>query len=255
MTFTVFAICVLVFLLQSYIASKASINAYVYSENNAMIALGAYYRNYIVVLHQYWRFITYGFVHGGIGHLLMNMMALLNMGALLENMFGHKKFALVLFLSTFAGGLLVHVTGSELVVGLSGGLYGLMALIVVLAWRNNWFANRNIANSLLQTLFINLLINLMPTVSVTGHLGGFICGGLLGLALTMPKQERKSVYYYNLIVANVALICILSVFALRDTRIIQFYSNDYQALQIYEDMGINQSENLDKVLQAQYFGL
>ena len=84
-TFTVLSLCVLVFALQLIIEMIYG------SDINAMIVLGGYYRNYVIMLNDYWRLVTYGLVHGGFFHLFMNMSALVNLGTTLESMVGYKR--------------------------------------------------------------------------------------------------------------------------------------------------------------------
>ena len=246
-TLGVLCVCIIVFLGQLFIGYKYG------SETNAMIVLGGYYRNYVVILNQYWRFITYGFVHGDIIHLLMNMYALVNLGTMIENIVGHKKYALVIILSIIDGGLLAHLSSSELVVGLSGGLYGLIGLLCVIAYKANWFSNPLIRASFMRTLFINLLISFMPSVSMAGHIGGLIVGLLLGLIYSTPLHEKKSIYYYNKIFATCLCIVVLSVMAIRDSKIIKFYSNDISVLEIYDDLGINVDSYIQKIYN-EYIG-
>lgn len=246
-TLCVIGACCIVYLLQWIIGARYG------SEVDAMIALGGYYRNYVIILHQYWRFITYGLVHGSIFHLLMNMYALFNLGTTLETMLGHKRFALALFLSTIGGGLLAHLTNSELVVGLSGGLYGLLGILFIVAYKAHWLENPQVRASFIRTILVNLLISLMPSVSMAGHIGGLIIGILLGLVFTTPKSESKTVYYYNKIVAVCLCFVVLGIMAYRDNTLIQVYSNDLSVLEIYQDFGINVDGAVQKIYKT-YIG-
>ena len=240
-TLGILVICVVVFIGELLITTKYG------SEINSMIALGGYYRNYVVILKQYWRFITYGFVHGDILHLFMNMYALFNLGTMLESIVGHKKFALVMVFSVIGGGFLAHLSSSELVVGLSGGLYGLIGLLCVIAYKSNWFKVPHIRASFMRTLFINLLISFMPSVSMAGHIGGLVIGLLFGLIYTTPNAEKKSIFYYNKIFATCLCIIILSVLVVRDNKILKLYSNDISVLEIYNDFGFDVDEYLYKI--------
>ena len=247
-TLSIMAICVVVFIGQLLIASKYD------SDINSMIVFGAYYRNYVVILEQYWRFITYGFVHGDILHLFMNMYALLNLGTMLENIVGRVKFSLVIVFSIIGGGLLAHLANSEIVVGLSGGLYGLIGLLCVIAYKANWLSNPNIRASFMRMIFINLLISFMPSVSMAGHIGGLVIGLLFGLIYTTPKEEKKTIFYYNKIFATCLCIVVLSILAYRNKEVIKLYSNDYHVLQIYDDFGFNVDECFYKIYDTHFGG-
>src|SRR5262249_48083203 len=55
---------------------------------------------YIVELSQWWRLVTAMFLHGGLLHIGMNMMALFQLGPIVEETYGSGRF---LFLYTFTG--------------------------------------------------------------------------------------------------------------------------------------------------------
>ena len=127
---------------------------------------------------EYWRLLAAGFLHIQIWHFLMNMLAMYNLGAL-EMILGHGLYAAILIASIIGGNLLSFLLeGSDTTVtlGISGGLYGLMAAYLVFLFKLGLLAEPSIRFSLLRMLGVNLLINLMPNVSRMGHAGGFLTG-------------------------------------------------------------------------------
>jgi membrane associated rhomboid family serine protease len=78
-----------------------------------------------------WQLVTYGFLHGGLTHLLFNMFALYMFGSELERLFGRRRYLTYWFAAVLAAGvtqLLVSAsTGSYYpTVGASGGVFGLL---------------------------------------------------------------------------------------------------------------------------------
>ncbi len=127
---------------------------------------------------EYWRLLTAGFLHLQIIHLLMNMFSLYNLGSL-ERTFGSPLYALILFGSVIGGNLLSYFTGQEdtsISLGISGGLYGLLAAYMVMMFKLGLLGVPAVRYSLLRILIVNLAINLMPNVSRMGHAGGFLTG-------------------------------------------------------------------------------
>ena len=61
----------------------------------SQIFFGAYYKIFIMA-GEYHRFLTVGLTHGNTMHLLMNMLALYNLGRILEPVYGSLKFILIL---------------------------------------------------------------------------------------------------------------------------------------------------------------
>ncbi|MBP8604790.1 MAG: rhomboid family intramembrane serine protease [Phycisphaerae bacterium] len=91
-----------------------------------------------VYMIQLWRVITYQFLHGGVGHLLFNLMVLYFMGPLVECQWGSKAFLKFYLICGAAGGIvytllvLLHVLPAAMMVGASGAIYGVMAALAVM---------------------------------------------------------------------------------------------------------------------------
>jgi membrane associated rhomboid family serine protease len=81
---------------------------------------------------QPWQLLSYGFMHGGFGHLFFNGIALYQFGSRLEQMWGPKKY-LTFFLACVVGAALCQLLFMTLLpqtagptIGASGGVYGLL---------------------------------------------------------------------------------------------------------------------------------
>lgn len=91
------------------------------------------------VLHGWvWQLFTYMFVHGGLSHLLVNMIGLFFFGTQVERELGSKEFLLYYLLTGFLAGLFSFVayaaTGALGVplVGASGAIFALLLAFAVL---------------------------------------------------------------------------------------------------------------------------
>jgi membrane associated rhomboid family serine protease len=80
----------------------------------------------------WWQLLTYMFVHGGVWHLLFNMLALFLFGVPLERNLGSSEFLLYYFVSGLGAGLATLVVnyysglGAIPVVGASAAIYALL---------------------------------------------------------------------------------------------------------------------------------
>jgi len=81
---------------------------------------------------QPWGLVTYAFVHGGMGHLLVNMLALFFFGPPLERRWGGRAFAWFAVAAAFGGALLSFTQPESTVVGVSGVGYGILLAFAVL---------------------------------------------------------------------------------------------------------------------------
>ena len=89
---------------------------------------------------QVWRLITYQFLHDPdlIWHLVFNMIVLFFFGPLLERQWGSKAFLKFYLSAGAAGGIvytllvLLRILPAGIMVGASGGLFGIMAAVAVM---------------------------------------------------------------------------------------------------------------------------
>ena len=82
-----------------------------------------------------WQPVTYMFLHGGLTHILFNMLALWLFGGALETVWGSKRFLTYYFMTGIGAGLsncilTPHMTTP--IIGASGAVYGLLAAYGVL---------------------------------------------------------------------------------------------------------------------------
>jgi membrane associated rhomboid family serine protease len=80
-----------------------------------------------------WRLLTSAFLHYGLFHLIMNMLALLVLGVDLERYLGWAKFVALYLVSALFGGAAVTLFAEPIseTVGASGGVFGLLGAAVV----------------------------------------------------------------------------------------------------------------------------
>lgn len=88
---------------------------------------------------QFWTLVTYMFVHGSVGHFMLNMLMLWFVGGQVQNLFGGRHFLRIFFLSGLAGAALemavngfVHGDTATPLVGASASVFGLLLALAVL---------------------------------------------------------------------------------------------------------------------------
>lgn len=143
----------------------------------AAIKVGALYPSN-VRNGEYWRLIASGFIHITPYHLVVNMYSLYSYGWM-EQYFGSFRFAVILLLCILGGSLLTLFIGKKntLTIGISGGIYGLVAIYIMMLLRSPYIQLYDIIHMFMPMIIVNFL----PNISVTGHLGGFATGILLGI--------------------------------------------------------------------------
>ena len=138
---------------------------------------------------EWYRLITGAFLHAGVLHLGLNMFALYILGSLLEPALGSARFAGVYAASVLAGAFgALLLDPNEVTVGASGGVFGLMAAAFLIA-RNRGLDQ--LASQIGFFVVINLVFTFsIPNISVGGHLGGLLGGGLAALVFSALERRR-----------------------------------------------------------------
>ena len=141
---------------------------------------------------QIWRLLAAMFVHVGLQHFVLNMVTLYFLGRIAEDLFGSKAFLALYLLSGLMGNLFVLVFSPEVVAaGASTALSGLFATIVSLRFIARSPYIRYLSQRYTALILINILFSFMPGISLAGHLGGLVGGGIL--AFVFPVYgERDS---------------------------------------------------------------
>jgi membrane associated rhomboid family serine protease len=149
--------------------------------------------------HEYWRLVTGGFLHAGFLHIAFNMYLLYILGQMLESSMGSVKFALLYFAALLAGsaGALV-VQPDAVTVGASGAVFGLMgATFLEMRHRGMDPMAGGVFGSIGGLILINLAFSFVISgISIGGHIGGLIGGGLVALAYQQAARLRQPALAY-----------------------------------------------------------
>jgi membrane associated rhomboid family serine protease len=151
---------------------------------------GALYGPLISDLHQYYRLLTYGFLHDGILHIAFNMWFLFILGPMLETAIGRVNFVVVYIVSLLAGSFgALLLTPLDPTVGASGALFGVLGALMVVGYYRGisiW------QSGLALTLIINIVFSLtLAGISIGGHLGGFVGGAICGWLIVQLGERRN----------------------------------------------------------------
>jgi rhomboid protease GluP len=146
----------------------------------------------IAILYgEWWRLVTPIFLHGGILHFGFNSYVLLQLGPLVEAVYGRDRFWVTYLACGIAGNLVAAVFAPQNpVVGASGAIFGLVGVLIVHSGRRGGLGGRQLRSRLIQWSFLMFVISLMPGISLAAHAGGFLAG--LALGWVVPAGELRS---------------------------------------------------------------
>ena len=167
---------------------------------------------YYVKSGEVYRFITSGFLHANIIHLLCNMYSLNIIGTQLESFIGKKKFIVVYFISLVTGGLLSSVINNSWSVGASGAIFGLLGSLLYFGYHYRIYLGSVIKSQIIPLILLNLGIGfIIPNIDVSAHIGGLVGGLLTTMALGIEKKSTKQDSINGIICLTILIIFLIWV--------------------------------------------
>ena len=147
---------------------------------------------------QWWRLLTYMFLHGGLMHIAFNMWCLWDLGALCESLYGRWTYAAIYFITGIAAGLAsVAWNPGVLSVGASGAIFGLAGALISSFYLGEFSVPRVAIQGTLRSLLFfvgfNVLFGTMvPGIDNACHGGGLLSGLIVGalIARLAPQPDR-----------------------------------------------------------------
>jgi membrane associated rhomboid family serine protease len=136
---------------------------------------------------QFWRLVTYQFLHGGLLHIFFNMLMLYFLGPFLEGYWGSKTYLRFYLIAGAAGGVvytllvLFGILRPATMVGASGAIYGLMASAAVLFPQSQVLLFGIIPMRMITLLIITIIWSAMNFMS--GQNAGGEAAHLTGIAV------------------------------------------------------------------------
>ena len=164
---------------------------------------------------RWWTVLSAAWLHGGILHIFMNMMALRQLMPAVAEFFGTSRLVIIYTFSAAAGffvtsavgyfglfvpGLPGFLRGAPFTVGASAPLLGLCGALVLYGHRTG---SRMLTQQIVRWVIILVVIGLfVPVMDNWAHIGGF-AGGYAVARILDPMREEKPGH------AVAALVCLV----------------------------------------------
>lgn len=187
-TYILIALNILIYLI-SVIKSKSLFEVDIYT----LVDMGAKV-NILINNGEIWRFITAAFLHGGLVHIVFNMMALNVIGSQVEQIYGWKKYLVIYFSAALGGSLVSYIFSPESIsVGASGAVFGLLGAMLVFGVKKKSIIGKSFMINIIQVIAFNIIIGLsVSNIDNFGHFGGLILGG--ATALILFESDKKEAH-------------------------------------------------------------
>jgi rhomboid protease GluP len=188
-TYAMIALCVVVFIWDT-ISSHINTVTYGFSAYGWPSALGMK-DNAAIINGEWWRLITANFLHGGLQHIVFNMLSIYIWGRFVEMIYGHGRTALIILGSALGTTSLSFAFSAANSLGASGVAFGLMGALLAFGKYNRPLYQRFFGGGMTIMVVMNLLYGFFASsIDQFGHLGGLIGGYLVARTVGLLAYRR-----------------------------------------------------------------
>jgi rhomboid protease GluP len=180
---------------------------------------------------QWWRLVTFNFLHIGLMHLMFNSSALFSIGPQVEGIFGSQKFVFAYVGTGTASAFASYLFLPNDSAGASGAIFGLIGLMAVYGYRLGGSFGRAVMKQMLIWAGIGIMFGFFIGANNVAHIGGLVAGAALGFVLEPDAPTAaKSASLWNLAaIGCIALVAVSFVMAGRSYGVEQERGNQRAA--------------------------
>jgi len=160
---------------------------------------------------RWWTLIAASFLHGGILHLLFNMMALWQLGYFVLREYGFSRFIAIYTLTGVGGFFLSYLAGIPFTIGASASVCGLIGSIIYYGKSRGGFYGEIIYKQAMGWVLGLVIFGFfIPGINNWAHGGGLLTGILISF-LVGYQERREEGFVHKVIAAFCILLTVASL--------------------------------------------
>ena len=180
--------------------------------SQALLIFGATGTIPIDHMHRWWTLISANYLHGGILHILFNMLALRQIAPLIIREYNISRMFILYTLGGVAGFAVSYLAGVKFTIGSSAAVCSLIGAALYFGKNRGGLYGqavyRQVGGWVIGIFAFGILI---PGINNWGHAGGILAGALLG-ALLGYREKRQEAGWHRLtarVLAAMTLVVLL----------------------------------------------
>jgi rhomboid protease GluP len=174
--------------------------------NGALLLLGSTGTIPIDQGHRWWTLVSANYLHGGILHIVFNMIALYQIGPLVLREYGANRLIGLYTLGGIFGFLVSYFAGVRLTLGASAAVCSLIGASLYYGKSRGGAYGQAIYKQISGWVLVLFLFGFMvPGINNWGHGGGIVGGIILGYFLGYHERTRENLFHKSLATGCVVL--------------------------------------------------
>jgi rhomboid protease GluP len=155
----------------------------------------------------WWTLFTATYLHGGVLHILFNVLWIRQLGPAVEELYGRSRLVIIFIVSGALGFFVSTAVGTPLTVGASAAIFGLLGAMVAYGKKRGGTFGKMVLREYGLWAVMLFAFGLMPGSRIDNwaHGGGFIGGFIAGLVLSFSERRDESMLERALAFGLIAL--------------------------------------------------
>ena len=180
--------------------------------NGALLLLGSTGTIPIDQGHRWWTLVSANYLHGGILHIVFNMIALYQIGPLVLREYGANRLIGLYTLGGIFGFLVSYFAGVRFTLGASAAVCSLIGASLYYGKSRGGAYGQAIYKQISGWVLVLFIFGfLVPGINNWGHGGGVVGGIILGYFLGYHERTRENLFHKGL--AGVCVVLTVAVLA------------------------------------------
>lgn len=148
---------------------------------------------YAMAHGRWWTLITAIYLHGGLLHILFNLLWIRQLAPAINDLFGSSRLILIFTIAGVVGFVTSNFIGIPFTIGASGSIFGLLGALVYYGYSRGGAFGTAVFQHSMQWALIGFLFGLfMSGINNWAHGGGFVSGYLTAMLLGYTEKRRES---------------------------------------------------------------
>jgi rhomboid protease GluP len=158
---------------------------------------------------RYWTLISANYLHGGILHILFNMIAFRQLASIVAREFGLYRMFAIYTLSGVFGYWISYVFEVYWTIGASAAVCGLVGAILYYGKSRGGIYGKTLYKQIsIWVVFLFVFGFVVPGINNWGHGGGILAGVALGFMLKY-QEKRKETLFHKTLAGACALVTVM----------------------------------------------
>jgi len=161
--------------------------------NQSLLVLGSTGTIPVFQLHRWWSLLAANYLHGGLLHIVFNMLAIRQLAPLVISEFGINRTIAIYTIGGIGGFLISTLAGVRFTIGASAALCSLIGAMLYYGKSRGGIYGQNVFSQIGGwAISIAVFGFLVPGINNWGHGGGMLTGLLLGYLLGYKEKKRET---------------------------------------------------------------